>query len=45
MIIKTIGSILETIASKEVDVSEDLKKDEKLCSSIKEILDDQKEKK
>lgn len=45
MTIKTISSILETVAAKEVDVSEDLKKDEKICASIKEILDDQKEKK
>ena len=45
MTIKTIGSILETVASKEIDVSEDLKKDEKTLSSIKEILYDQKEKK
>lgn len=45
MKIKTISSILEVIESKDIDVTEDLKKDEKTSASIKEILENDKKEK
>lgn len=44
MNIKITASTLDTIASKDIDVSKDLAKDERSLASIKEILDEKKEK-
>lgn len=44
MKIKTISSILEVVQSQNIDVAEDLKKDEKTLASIKEILENDKKK-
>lgn len=44
MKIKTISSILEVVQSQNIDVTEDLKKDEKTLASIKEILENDKKK-
>lgn len=45
MKIKTVSSILDIVESKELDVSEDLKKDEKTLASIQEIFTGDNEKK
>jgi len=44
MQVKIISSILDVVESKELDVSEDLEKDEKSLASIKEIFTGNNEK-
>jgi hypothetical protein len=37
---KIVSSILDIVESKDIDVTEDLKKDEKTCASVKEIFEE-----